>query len=111
MKFFLGGVSNFYHTDERPEVDMASYPENMASHTDPGMFTVKVLGDVEGLQIFDQKHSRWIQLEGGPQNETSIVLFNCEQLQVVSEDKYVGTAHSVSGAAKARLSLVYELRF
>mmetsp|Transcript_19638 Transcript_19638/g.23843 ORF Transcript_19638/g.23843 Transcript_19638/m.23843 type:complete len:190 (+) Transcript_19638:75-644(+) len=83
--------------------------DNMASHTDPGIFTVKVLSSVQGLQVFDLKHSEWIQLEDG-RFPNSLVVFNCEQLEVGSQEKYKATSHLVSSARESRISLVYERR-
>jgi len=108
-------VGEPFHSSDQSVFDVFLYgneserKENMCSHTDPGLFTVKPLSTVEGLEIFDQSCNCWISLEPAT-SSPAIVVFGCDMLRELSNDKYNAVSHKVLTSTKPRLSLVYELR-
>jgi len=88
--------------------------ENLKSHLDPGLFTLKCVSEEPGLQLFDFHCGKWIDAEQlCSYDKLDLLIFPGEALEnsrLGNKLKIRGSPHRVRTSVKSRLSLVYEMR-
>ena len=105
----------------------------MGEHLDPGLFTLKPLSAVPGLEVFDHSLDAWVSVarevavaaataaansnSNKKKNSTNssgaaqpLIIFGGETLQAMSEGRFRAALHRVALASEPRDAVIYELR-
>jgi isopenicillin N synthase-like dioxygenase len=83
---------------------------NMGSHYDPGLFTLKPVSKVPGLDVLDRETGEWVDVEAVATPGQDLLLFCGETLEMLTEGEFKATSHRVHTEGQERFSMVYEMR-
>jgi len=103
----------FYYFNQY-ESQLPVQGENLKSHLDPGLLTLKCVSEEPGLQLFDFDCGKWIDAEQlCNYDNLDLLIFPGEAIEnsrLGHNLRIRGSPHRVRTSVKSRLSLVYEMR-